>query len=120
MIITKEDFVNKLTRLYGADVKEWRFQCPACKRVQWWNMIAEQFEKGIPSQRHGLLKKGCGHQPSPETECYSPDCNWVAYGLFKSGISYETGDGERNVFPVADDEEMCKEAFGIKGGIKVE
>lgn len=42
-------------------------------------------DEGVPSMRHGLIDV-TKTEIHPESECYQPDCNWVSYGLFNSGI----------------------------------
>jgi len=84
MILTKEEWFKQGISLYGKDTENWEFKCPHCKRVQSAKSIREQLSKGIGSMRHGLPKKG--DPMHLYSECYSPECNWVAYGLFSSGI----------------------------------
>ncbi len=82
--ISRADFVAKAEKLYGKDPLGWEFKCWSCGNVQSGNSIIKMSKEGIKSLRHGLIKKG--HQLRPESECYSPTCNWVAYGLIRSGI----------------------------------
>lgn len=84
MEISKDEFLAKAKEYYGDDNGKWEFRCSSCKRVQSFNSIVDQMKSGIGSKRHGILTKG--DDVHPESECYSPECNWVAYGLFNSGI----------------------------------
>ena len=82
--LTKDEWLKKGEELYGKKVEDWKFKCPSCERIQSANTIREQMEKGKKSKRFGALKKGDDFDPS--MCCYSPVCNWVANGLFTTGI----------------------------------
>ncbi|KKN04799.1 hypothetical protein LCGC14_1093680 [marine sediment metagenome] len=82
--ISRTDFIAKGKKLYGEDRLAWEFKCWSCENIQSGNSIIKMSKESIKSQRHGLIKKG--HQLRPESECYSPTCNWVAYGLIRSDI----------------------------------
>jgi len=82
--ITMDWLLQKGKELYGENRLDWKFKCPHCKSVQSGNSIIQQMKEGIGSQRHGILKKG--DSLKPETQCYSPECNWLANGLFNSGL----------------------------------
>jgi len=79
-----EEWLKQGEELFGEDKTKWQFTCPHCKQVQSWESIKEQNDKGIPSQRYGVLEKGS--RINVECTCYSPTCNWTANGLFTSGI----------------------------------
>ncbi len=83
-LISRIDLVKRGKELYGEDPLAWAFKCWSCGNIQSGNSIIKMSKEGIKSLRHGLIKKG--HQLRPESECYSPTCNWVAYGLIRSGI----------------------------------
>jgi len=109
-VITKEQFMEKAKELYGENTSEWKFKCPNCKREQSAISIRADVEKGITPQRYPDIKKG--DEFRPEQECFSPDCNWVAYGLFNSGLLVVIDDSKPHdsnlkkncvyVFPFAD------------------
>jgi hypothetical protein len=81
---TLEDWNKKGKELYGEDTTKWEFRCPNCKKIQSYHTLKEQMRQGIASQRYGILKKG--DNVNIEQACYSPECNWVANGLFCSGF----------------------------------
>ncbi len=83
-LITRLEFIKRAEELYGEERLAWEFKCYSCGNVQSGNSIIKQMKEGIASKRHGLLTKGV--ELRPECECYSPTCNWVAYGLIRSGI----------------------------------
>jgi len=82
--ISRDEFFKQAKELYGEDSLTWEFKCSHCGNVQSGNSIIKQMKEGIASQRHGLLKRG--DPLNPQSECYSSTCNWVAYGLIRSGI----------------------------------
>ena len=84
MIITREDLEKKAEVLFGQDRLSWEFKCSGCGNIQSGNSVIKQMKEGIESKRHGLLKKG--DPLRVECRCYSPECNWLANGLFNSGI----------------------------------
>lgn len=84
MEISKNEWIKKGKMLYGEDPNVWEFKCYFCGRVQSAKSIREDQEKGVLSKRYGKLKKGDPF--SPEQCCYGPDCNYVANGLFTTGI----------------------------------
>jgi hypothetical protein len=120
MQISQADFYERAKKLYGDDPQGWKFHCCGCKNIQSGAQIIEQAKKGIKFMRHGELYEG--DVLRPHSECYSPSCNWVAYGLFSSGILViidPTKPHNENlkqncyyIFPLADDKEML-EAAGI-------
>ncbi|MHA1167613.1 MAG: VVA0879 family protein [Candidatus Hodarchaeales archaeon] len=81
-VVYRSDLVKQATELFGKNPLDWKFRCSSCKRIQSGNSIIVQMEEKIPSKRYGILK--VGHRLHPETACYSPTCNWVANGLFRS------------------------------------
>lgn len=127
MELSQKDFEERAKKLYGENPQDWKFKCtgyknegkgPKCGNIQTAASIIEQHKKGIKSLRHGQLKKGDALRP--DCECYAPDCNWVAYGLFNSNIlviidptkPHNTNQMENCcwIFPLADDQEMLKAA----------
>ncbi len=118
MEISQADFYERAKKLYGDDPKNWKFHCSGCKNIQSGAQIIEQAQKGVKFQRHGVLQKGDGL--NPHCECYSPECNWVAYGLFSSGILVIIDASKPHntnlmqncyyIFPLADDKEMLQAA----------
>jgi hypothetical protein len=121
MEISEKEFFERAEKLYGANRMDWKFVCTGCHKIQSGRTIVEQMKNNQPSQRHGLLKKGDGIYAT--CECYQPDCNWVAYGLFNSNILLihdPTKPHNENLkencsyhFPLADDAEMLA-AAGVK------
>lgn len=109
-VITQEQFMEKAKQLYGEKTSKWKFKCPNCKSEQSANSIREDVENGIKPQRYPDFK--IGDEIRPEQECFSPDCNWVAYGLFNSGTLVIIDDSKPHnsnlkincvyVFPFAD------------------
>lgn len=83
--LTKQEWLEKGTKLYGTDNELWEFRCPWCQRVQSAKSIREQNEKGIVTQRMGRLFKK-GDKFAPEINCYSPDCDFASNGLFHSSV----------------------------------
>ena len=83
--ITRDELLQQGRDLYGSNRLDWKFKCSGCGNIQSGKSIIKQMEEGIKSQRYGLLLKG-DHQLQPESSCYSPDCNWVAGGLFRSPV----------------------------------
>ncbi len=75
---------KKAVELFGEDPLAWEFKCSHCDRIQSGNSVIKQMKEGIESLRYGLLKKG--DPLRVECVCYSPTCNWLANGLFTSGI----------------------------------
>lgn len=121
-VLTREQVIEKAEALFGKDRQKWTFRCPSCKRPQSAELVRAQMKSGMPSQRYGMLKKG--DRLNLETACYKPDCNWVANGLFTSGIlmvhdpdqDYDV-NLKRNccfIFPLEGDKEMMDSAFGIE------
>jgi hypothetical protein len=138
MQISEQDVIKRATDLYGEDRLKWKFKCPHCQKVQSGESVIEQQKQGILSMRHGQLKHG--DPLNPDSECYSSQCNWVAYGLFTSNIIVIrdptkefnprghndekegvhvislSNTGNQNcyfIFPLADDKEMLA-AAGLK------
>ncbi len=109
-VITKEEFISKAKELYGENTNDWIFRCSNCKREQSATSIRAEWDKGIKPKRYPDIK--IGDEFRPEQECFSPDCNWVAYGLFNSGILVVIDDKKPHnsnlkencvyVFPFAD------------------
>jgi hypothetical protein len=119
MIIPLKEYFKRAEQLYGKDRRKWKFKCTGCKRVQSAEDIKAQMDRNEASRRHGVVDV-FKTQISPESECYSQTCNWVAYGLFSSAIlvvidgdkpyNENTKENCAYVFPLADDEEMLKAA----------
>ena len=84
MNVTKEEFFKEGERIFGKDKKTWKYKCPNCNYIQSANSVTTQMKGNVPSLRHGIVE--IGDLIFPHCECYSPTCNWVAYGLFNSGI----------------------------------
>ena len=84
MIITRKELERRGEAMYGKDRNMWEFKCSGCGTTQSANSIIEQTKKGIESRRYGLLKEGDAIRA--ECDCYGPECNWMANGLFNSGI----------------------------------
>ncbi|MFA5307581.1 MAG: VVA0879 family protein [Candidatus Babeliales bacterium] len=122
MELSKNQLFERAEKLYGKDRCNWKFKCPNCGNIQSGNTIREQMLKNIGSMRHGIIQKGEGIYL--DCECYSPTCNWVAYGLFNSGIlmiidsslphNEATKENCGYIFPLADDKEMLEAAGLIK------
>jgi len=83
-VLSKDEWMQLGTELYGPDQTDWEFKCWFCDRVQSLKSIREEQNKGIMSKRYGKLKKG--DSVSPEQCCYSPDCDYVSNGLFTTGV----------------------------------
>ncbi len=125
MQLTTQEFEERAIKLYGTDRTKWKFRCcgyknkgegPKCDNVQSAESIIEQQKNGVVSLRYGKLEGGTAL--FPDCECYAPDCNWAAYGLFNSHIRLvdPANPGCYSfIFPLADDEEMLA-AAGIKKG----
>jgi len=113
---SQEEWHAEAKERFGDDPKNWRFKCTSslCGREQSYNSLKQQFEKGIASKRHGIPEKDERgvYKVHPYAECYSPDCNWVAYGLISSGIivvydpskphNIDTKENCAHVFPFAE------------------
>ena len=120
MEISKEEFIKRAKDLHGDNPENWKFVCSGCKRVQSAKSVRDQMAAGIPSQRYGMLKKG--DSLHVESACFSPECNWVANGLFNSGIliiidpekphNSNLKENCSYVFPLEGDAEMLKESIG--------
>ncbi|KYK33477.1 MAG: hypothetical protein AYK18_14935 [Theionarchaea archaeon DG-70] len=82
--VTLEVFLRTGRILYGEKTEKWKFICPNCERVQSAESVIQRCADGIPSKRYGELGKG--ERLSPETCCYSPDCDYTANGLLNTGI----------------------------------
>lgn len=93
---TVKEWEEEGKKLFGPDKDEWRFKCFNCGRIQSVEIIRDQMQKEIPSKSHGLLKKG--DVIAPHQECFSPRCNWVSFGLFKTNIKVTTKKGKICVF----------------------
>ena len=75
------EWMQKGTELFGSDLKNWRFVCPACKRV---NTGFEFMECGADPNdmfRHCIGRHN-GHNQPPDSKNNSKGCNWTANGLF--------------------------------------
>jgi len=83
-VFNKEDWLKQAKELFGEEKKDWSWVCSDCGRSQSANSITKQFADGFASKRHGIVPKG--KRLFPYCECYDSRCNWVAYGLFNSGI----------------------------------
>lgn len=121
MNITKEEFEKRAEGLFGKDKEKWRFICPTCKRVQSVESVRNQMKNNISSQRYGVLKKG--DSISVHSVCYGHDCNYVANGLFNSGILLIINPKEQHnenlkencfyIFPLDGDKEMLEHGQGM-------
>jgi hypothetical protein len=118
MEISWKDFLDRSEKLYGKEQEKHQYKCPCCGRVQSILTLREQKKAGVPSKRYGpITTENAAYFFS---ECLSPNCNWVAYGLFNSGIliiedsskphNEATKENCGYTFPLAHDEEMCKAA----------
>ena len=84
--------------LYGEDVMDWQFACPACHTMLSFNSQLDNREK---------LK---GWQPY--SECvgrYLPKqgCDWAAYGLFSGPRTVESDGKKIPVFYFAKEDPKC-------------
>ena len=89
-------------KLFGENMKEWRFVCPVCGHVQTPRMFHEAgldpnwvtnqcFGRHLPKEQRGGFSKDHGN---PDIK--SP-CDYAAYGLFKlAPIEVEFPGGERS------------------------
>jgi hypothetical protein len=121
MEISQKEFLERAEKLYGSDRMKWKFRCTGCTNVQSGESIIAQMKNNHPSQRHGTPKTG--DAVYSYCECYSPNCNWVAYGLFTSNICVIIDPAKPHnenlkencffIFPLADDPEMLA-AAGVK------
>ncbi len=135
MEISLKEYDERAKKLYGEKTTDFKFRCPICGRTQSAQSIKEQMERKEPSKRYGIIDV---HKQYiyPESECYSPTCDWTAYGFFKSNIVviidpsnphnvtgehkdadvtvFEYANNPQNncahVFPLADDKEMLTAA----------
>ena len=92
-VMTMAEWFAQGEELFGVDRTKWKFVCASssCKRVQTGESVKHQVDNNIYSQRHGEQWPE-GEQDGKkyldlrvESRCYSPDCNWIANGLFTSG-----------------------------------
>lgn len=124
--MSQADWIAQGEELFGKDRRKWKFVCSSsnCKRVQSYESVMEQYNKGEHSQRYGENWPIEAYRSGPEdgtgsegrkvprirmeSTCYSPTCNWVAGGLFSSGklivvdpkkpYNEQTGDNCFHVF----------------------
>lgn len=82
MEISAKNWKENAKKLFGDDMKEWKFICLFCRRVQSVNSILKEQEEGIESMRFGKLDKEQKKNISPYSCCYSPTCNCASNGLF--------------------------------------
>ncbi|MEE9364796.1 MAG: VVA0879 family protein [Cellulophaga sp.] len=116
MKLTRNDWVKRGEALYGKDIEAWEFNCPTCDNKQSVKSLRQQQEKGIPSKRYGLLKKGT--ELFIEGDCYSKDCDYSANGLLTTNILVIIDDKKHYneatkencgfVLPFSKDKEMLK------------
>jgi hypothetical protein len=121
MELSEADFLARAKELYGENTQDWKFTCNGCQHTQSAISIIDQNKKKVASKRHGILK--AGDPLRPDCECYCPDCNHVAYGLFNSHIliivdpskphNEATKENCYYIFPLADDAVM-RAASGVK------
>ena len=81
--IPVSEWLAEGTRLFGNEVRKWRFKCPMCGKVYSVQEFIDAGGKGGPNGAYQECigrYKGAG---SPGAKDGNPDgCNWVAYGLF--------------------------------------
>lgn len=85
--MTKKEWEDKGAELFGPDKKKWKFKCPSCGRVQSYESIKREMEEGAFNPRRMFPVKDGKQQPNVYSECTSPECNWVAYGLFSGPVT---------------------------------
>jgi hypothetical protein len=92
--ITQEAWEAKGAELFGDDMANWRFVCPACKA---------EMSIAIAREKHPEVK---GRGWRPEQECigrytHTVDCDWCAYGLFHGPVFVRPSAGGEPI-PVFD------------------
>ena len=91
-----KDWQNEGRRLFGNDVRKWRFVCPMCGKEY---SVGEFMEAGGdgPNSAYQECIGRYLHAGPPDKEKGNPNgCNWCAYGLFGTagkGRLIEADDG---------------------------
>lgn len=102
---TEKEWKKKLSKMFGENVLDWKFKCPACGKIT----SGKEF-KEAGAQPNDIYQKCIGNfkrQGKPDKENNENGCNWKAYGLFKLGDVVITEDGtEIDVFPIGCVEEV--------------
>jgi hypothetical protein len=80
--ISKQDWLAEATKLFGEQTNDWKFKCPSCDRVQSYSSIKAEVESGNFKPKRYFADKDGMPDVTVYSECTSPNCNWVAYGLF--------------------------------------
>lgn len=110
MKYTMEEWVAEGKRRFGENIKDWKFVCPACGRI---NTGREFCELGAKTNdiyqtcigRHnGKGISGAGHKSGERAPEHG--CDWSAFGLFgtlgKGDIVTEIDGSMLNIFAFAE------------------
>ncbi len=91
-----KEWLDEGKRLFGPDVKKWRFTCPMCGKTY----SVEEFMQAGGEGPNSAYQECIGrylHAGPPNGKDGNPDgCNWCAYGLFGTagkGRLIEADDG---------------------------
>lgn len=88
MQITKEEWLAEAKRRFGEKTNDWKFKCPHCGRVQSYASIKEEVDNGTFNPMRPFPKDENGFpEITVYSECGSPGCDWVAYGLFSGPVT---------------------------------
>jgi len=99
IVMTKDEWIAKGTELFGPDMLQWRFVCPACKHVQKVADLAPYKDQGATpdSATHNCIGRYDGHM-NVDMGAGQP-CNYTGYGLFNfCPILVKDGDKEIRCF----------------------
>lgn len=89
---THDAWLAKGRELFGADYENWKFVCPACKKVRAVSDYEPYKDKGATpdSAATECLGRYTGGRNGPDK------CDWAAYGLF-AGPSFVTNDNGKRI-----------------------
>ena len=104
---TLQEWQAEGNRRFGNDIKNWKFVCPACGRI---NFGYEFYKAGAtPNDMYATCigrHNGKGEQPQKSKKAHD-GCDWAAFGLLKTmnkGVIVIKDDGkETEIFAFADE-----------------
>ena len=85
--ITQDEWLAEGTKRFGEDKRNWEFVCPACGRVQSYNIIQVEMNNDAFKPKRSFPVEDGKPQVAIYSECTGPECNWVAYGLFSGPVT---------------------------------
>lgn len=102
--MTKDEWMELGTKLYGSDFMKWKFVCPCCGHVQTVEDFKQYKDKGATpdTARFNCIGRYDGHMDSPMGTKPGP-CNYTSGGLFRlAPIEITDGDKKYSSFAFAD------------------